>query len=169
MDWGPRKPLGATEEAEVEEGRHAGVLPGGAAVLTFQSDNFYARSFGFSPWVFLSLLEFLPEAAWASSEPLLTELEPISLSGLAAAHSKEVPLIQCLLECGEWKRAVSCHQAAKCFLPLHRFLAEGVCVQTHTCRETVLRAGSLGQWLTDGACSVLRQVPRHRWAFYPDI
>ena len=66
----------------------------------FQSDNFYARSFGFLPRVFLSLLEFLPEAAWSSASPYLQSWNRSHCLGWGSSHSKEVPLKQCLLECG---------------------------------------------------------------------
>lgn len=101
MDWGPRKPLGATEEAEVEEGRHArGCYLEELLFSLFQSDNFYARSFGFSPWVFFHCWSFCQKQL--GLQRALTNRAGTDLTVWvgSSSHSKEVPLIQCLLECG---------------------------------------------------------------------
>lgn len=128
----------------------------------FQSDTFCARSLGFLPWGFLSLLEFLPEAAWSSASPYLQSWNRSHCLGWQQ-------LSQHLLECeGECKRAVSCHQAAKCSC---RFPGARLkdCVHAHVC------------WGDSAPCRVFRAMahkcgmfcaqasPQASLGLYPDI
>lgn len=112
MDWGPRKPLGATEEVE-GGGRHARGATWRSCCSHFSSLTISMLDhLAFHPWVFFHCWSFCQKQL--GLQRALTNRAGTDLTvwvGSSSA-SKEVPLTVPAGVRGEWKRAVSCHQAA---------------------------------------------------------
>lgn len=104
------------------------------------------------------------------SEPLLTELELISLSGLAAAlTARRCHSYSACWSAGGMEEDSELSPGSQVLLPLHRCLAEGVCVHKHTCRGDSAPCRVFGAMAHRWGMFCAQASPQASLGLYPDI